>query len=81
MKVKVTSDQELVDLACELLHVMQNMRYWQNRWHNEHGSILLRQKIRWEARADQLLGELNMEKTHKANSIKIEINDTKNTTT
>jgi hypothetical protein len=58
MKVVVTDEQELFELAKELLHVLANLRYWSDQWNKYHGSVLLNRKKFYEQKADTLLERL-----------------------
>ncbi len=58
MRVVINSEEELLDLAKELLYVMANMRHWQDQWSKHYGKTLLAQKKKWEVRADELLERL-----------------------
>lgn len=77
MHVKLKSEEELFELAKELLHVMANLRYWSNEWNTYHGSVLLGHKKKWEARADALLERLKTTRSEHLYDvhIKIENND------
>lgn len=58
MRVVINTEQELLELSKEFLYVMTNLRYWQNEWSKHHGYVLLQQKKKWEAKADELLERL-----------------------
>lgn len=76
MQVKLKDEQELFEFAKELLHISVNMRYWQDQWHKNHGSVLLKQKNKWEKRFDDFIVELKTTRSvHKYDvHIKLENN-------
>ena len=55
MKIKVTSEEELVEVAKEALHILQNLRHWTKLWNAHHGSELRERKAYWEEKADLFL--------------------------
>lgn len=75
MTIKITSEEELKQVAAELLHVMVNLRHYSKAWHEYHGGALLATKKTWEIRADELLKKLEVEYTMNSTvkSYKIEI--------
>lgn len=77
MRVVVKNEQELLELAKDLLHVLINLRYWSNEWHLHHGSVLLEHKKKWEKRADALIQRLKVSRSPNAFDvhIKLENND------
>lgn len=75
MRIKVDSEEELLKVAQEALHLLVNMRHYQKRWHTEFGAILKNRKKEWEDKADTFLERLQMEKSFKSGSIKIEIDN------
>lgn len=75
MKIKITSERELLNMASELWHTLVNVRYHSRKWEEEHGSALLAAKKKWERKADDLIIKYNVAKSHQATDIKIEINN------
>lgn len=73
MTIKITSEQELVDLSKELLNALYNLRYWTKRWESEYGVDTKDAKKRWEKKADDILEKLEMQKTDQAKEIKISV--------
>lgn len=81
MQVKLKDEQELFELAKELLHIVTNLRFWSDEWNRHHGSVLLGHKKKWEKRADDLIERLKTTRTVNWYDvhIKIENNDTTQT--
>lgn len=82
MRIIVHSEDELYEIARNLLHISVNIRHWQKEWNEKHGGVLLERKKHWENRMDEYLKELGARKTNLLTEVKIEINDnTQNTQT
>lgn len=79
MRVKLNSEEELVNMARELLHVMVNLRHWSTKWEQEYGSDLLAAKKKWERKSDDILAKYQVTKTNLKQEIKIEVDATENT--
>lgn len=75
MRIKVTSEQELVNVATELAHVLSNLRKFQKKWEGAYGVELRERKKYWEDKADSLLQRLQVTEHRNPSQIKIEIND------
>lgn len=81
MRVKVSDEEELVELSRELLHILVNLRHFTIIWGEHFGGTNLVNKKRWERRADELLEKLKVSKSylHYTEKIEIEnINQTEN---
>lgn len=80
MRIRIESEEELLELARKLLHCGVNLRYWTKEWNKKHGGILLERKKYWEKKMDDLLEELGAEKTQLQAEVHISIkNENKNT--
>ena len=75
MRIKLTSEQELVEVSRELFHCMVNLRYWTGKWEQEHGHHNLAAKKKWERKADDLIVKYNLKKTQIKQEIKIRIDE------
>lgn len=75
MKITVTSEQELVNVATELAHVLSHLRKYQKKWEQNYGVELKNRKKFWEERADALLQRLQVTEHRNPIQIKIEINE------
>lgn len=80
MKIIVTSESELVNVATELLHVLSNLRKFQKKWESNYGVELRERKKFWEDKADSLLQRLQIPEHRTQSQIKIEINGDERTT-
>lgn len=75
MKLKISSEQELIDVATESVHILNNLRYWTKLWNAHHGAGLRERKQYWEERADLFLEKLQVKEHTMPNQIKIEIDN------
>lgn len=73
MVIKIKSEDELLALCTELLHVTSNMRKFQKLWEHNYGVELRQRKKYYEELADALLEKLNVTEHREAKQIKIEI--------
>lgn len=80
MKIKVTSEQELVNVATELLHCLCNLRKFTKLWEENYGVEIKARKKYWEDKADSLLQRLQITEHRTQSQIKIEINGDERTT-
>lgn len=74
MNIKINSEQELINVAQEGLHILNNLRHWTKLWNAHHGADLRERKQYWEEKADLFLEKLDVSKTSQSHEIKIEIN-------
>lgn len=74
--IKVESEEELVELAEEMLHIITNLRYWSKEWSSKYGVDAKRRMKYWEARADELLANRNVPKYERQEQLKIQIQKT-----
>ena len=73
MTVKIASQQELYDMAAQLLHIMFNLRHYEEKLKEQGGGFELRNRVKdWQRRADELLERYNVEKTTLVQQVKIE---------
>lgn len=73
MTVKIASEQELYDMAAQLLHILTNLRWYEDKLKEQGGGFELRNRVRdWQKRADDLLERYNVEKTTLVQQVKIE---------
>lgn len=75
MRIIVNSEDDLVTIARNLLHISVNVRYWQKEWNEKHGGVLLERKKFWENKMDEYLKELGARKSNLLTEVKIEINN------
>jgi len=73
MKVTVRSEEELMELGSELLHILVNLRYATKAWERDYGANLRDRKKYYELKADELIQKLQLSKSHHAGQIKIEL--------
>lgn len=77
MKIKIDSEQELIDVAQDALHVLANLRKFTKLWEESHGVQLKARKKYYEQKADDLIERLQVIEHRNPVQIKIEINDGK----
>lgn len=75
MKIRIKDEQELVNVATELAHVLSNLRKFQKKWESNYGVELRERKKYWEDKADSLLQRLQVTEHRNPSQIKIEINE------
>lgn len=75
MKIKITSEQELVNVAEELIHVIANLRKFTRLWEETHGVDLKARKKYYEKQADALIERLKVNEHTHPSEIKIEVNE------
>jgi len=80
MKVVVKSEEELMELGSELLHILVNLRFATKAWERDYGANLRGRKKYYELKADELIQKLQLTKSHHSYQIKIDINAEENTT-
>lgn len=78
MKIKIESEEELLQVASEAIHVLTNLRYWTMEWEREHGSELRSYKKHFEKRADQLLCRLGAFYENRFGKIELVIQNNSN---
>jgi hypothetical protein len=73
MHIKVNSEEELLQIAKELLHFSYNCRFWQKEWQEHHGGRLLEAKRKWEEKLDELHERLGVTKADSIYHVHISI--------
>lgn len=73
MKVTIKSEDELIKVATDAIHVLSNLRHFTKLWNESHGFELKQRKVYYEKLADALLEKLNVTEHREAKQIKIEI--------
>lgn len=61
MTITITTEEELKEVAAELLFVLAHLRHWTKEWNEHYGGVLLGQKKTFEKRADELLERLKIQ--------------------
>jgi hypothetical protein len=74
MKIKVSSEDELLNVASELIHVLANLRKFTLLWEETHGVELKARKKYFEQKADELISKLQVEDHKHPSQVKIEVN-------
>jgi hypothetical protein len=80
MKIKVSSEEELIKIAEESIRIIANLRKFTRLWDESHGVELKARKKYYEAQADELIERLQSTNLQRREGIKIEINADTNTT-
>lgn len=75
MRIIISNEQELVNVATELAHVLCNLRHFTKLWNESHGFELKQRKTYYEQKADELLKRLQVTEHRQSNQIKIEVNE------
>jgi hypothetical protein len=75
MKIKITSEQELVNVAEEAIQIIANLRKFTTLWEETHGVELKNRKKCWEVIADKFISKLQMPELKRNEQIKIEVNE------
>lgn len=75
MKIKIQSEQELIDVCTEALHVLSNLRKFTKLWEESYGVDLKARKKYYEQKADELIKRLQVTENRQQTKIKIEINE------
>lgn len=75
MTITITSEQELKEVAAELLFVMAHLRHWQKEWNEHYGGSRLERRKEWEKRADALLERLAVDynSAQQQSQVKVEL--------
>lgn len=75
MKIIIKSEQELKEVAEELIHVLANLRKFTSLWEKSYGAILRVRKKYYENKADDLINRLRVPEHDQPHEIKIKIKD------
>jgi hypothetical protein len=73
MNIKISSEQELIEVATEAIRVLANLRKFTMLWEESHGVVLKDKKKVWEARADKLIDKLQVPELGRNEHVKIEL--------
>jgi len=73
MIVKINSEEELIQVAEELIHVITNLRKFTLLWEKNYGVVLKQQKKYYEKKADELIEKLKVGVHKDPREINIEI--------
>lgn len=76
MKIKITSEEELVKIAEDAIKIIANLRKFTKLWQETHGVELKNRKKYWEDIADKFTDKLQMPELKRNENIKIEVNET-----
>lgn len=79
MKIKITSEQELVRVAEEAIKIITNLRKFTILWQETHGVELKNRKKCWEDIADKFIKRLEMPDLKRGENIKIDVDANQNT--
>lgn len=79
MKILIRDEQELVNVAEELIHVIANLRKFTRLWEETHGVDLKARKKYYEKEADTLIERLKVTEHKHPSEIKIEVHANSNT--
>lgn len=74
MKIKVTSEDELLTICADALHVLTYLRKYTKLWEENYGVELKTRKKHYEKEADKLIEQLQLKDHKYSKDIKIEIN-------
>lgn len=80
LKIKITSEQELVSVAEEAIQIIANLRKFTTLWQETHGVELKKRKKCWEAIADKFISRLQMPELKRNEQVKIEVDANTDTT-
>jgi hypothetical protein len=73
MKIIIESEEELLSVAADAIHVLTNLRHWTKEWEKEHGVELKNNKKHFEQRADELIAKLGSYYQNSRGRITVEI--------
>lgn len=73
MIVKIHSEQELIEVATEAIHLLNNLRHTTKLWNESHGCELRSRKKYYEELSDKFLEKLKVTEHREAKQIKIEL--------
>ena len=73
MNIKISSEEELIEVAIEAIHLLNNLRHVTKLWNESHGCELRSRKKYYEELCDKFLEKLKVTEHREAKQIKIEI--------
>lgn len=75
MNIKINSEEELIQLAANAVHILANLRRTTKEWNEHFGAPRRERKQYWEGKADELIQQLDAQHLMHHKQIKIEINN------
>lgn len=75
MKIIINSEDELISVAEEALHILANLRKFTALWENSHGVELKNRKKYYENKADELIQRLQIPDHRHPDQLTIKISD------
>lgn len=75
MIIKINSEEELISVATEALHIISNLRKFTKLWEETHGTVLKERKKYYERKADELIQKLQVAEHKHPEQIKIEVDN------
>lgn len=74
MRIKIDSEEKLLEVCRKFIHISVNMRYWQSQWKEHYGCVNRKHKEEWEEKMDKFLKELEVNYSKESiDKISIEI--------
>lgn len=74
MKIIINSEDELIGVAEEALHILANLRKFTVLWETSHGVQLKERKKYYEKKADELIQRLQIPEHRHPEQLTIKIN-------
>jgi len=74
MKIIIHSEEELIKVATEALHILNNLRRTTKDWKEHYGSDRRQRMFHYEEMADTFLERLNVDQRMHGSKLNIEIN-------
>lgn len=75
MKIKIESEQDLINIAEEAIKIIANLRKFTKLWKETYGVELKQRKKCWEDIADKFVDSLPIEELKRNEQVKIEVDD------
>jgi len=75
MRVIINSQEELIEYARDLTHLVANLRHAQKEWQEYYGANLLSRKKFWEKKVDDFINQHNIEATQIEYEVDIKIDN------
>lgn len=66
MRITINTDEELVQLTKDLLHILVNLRSATKDWQEHYGYRRGEKKKMWEGKADDLISKLDAKRKHSS---------------
>jgi len=67
----ILTDDDMKQLAEDLLHIIHNMRFYQKYWKEHYGGRAKERKEYWEQKADEKLNQLGLTEHNNTKSFQI----------